>query len=171
MKIFYLLSNFSQLSTPFIRTKHQIDQLKLKSYLCDNNIYNQDFIVKQFGYGQSNPSYVIECNNEKLFVLRKQPPGKLLRGAHAVDREFKVMSNLKPTSVPVPKAVAFCSDPDILGTPFFIYNYVQGRFYSDSQLPTCSPAERKSFYATMIDTLARIHAVHMIKIYFQFCGR
>ena len=74
--------------------------------------------IKQFNKGQSNPTYFIEDTAGDRWVLRKQPPGKLLKGAHAVDREFRVFSALADTDVPVPKMLLFCDDPDIIGTPF-----------------------------------------------------
>ena len=120
--------------------------------------------VSQFAHGQSNPTFIVQVPSWPKLVLRKQPPGKLLKGAHAVDREFRVMQALQSSAVPVPATLHYCSDHDVIGTPFFVYKYVEGRFYKNPSLPTVNDATRRqTMYHSMIDTLARIHAVDLDK--------
>ena len=77
--------------------------------------------MKQFSHGQSNPSFMISSADGKQYTVRKQPPGKLLAGAHAVDREYTVMTALNSTNVPVPRTQLYCDDASVLGSPFFVY--------------------------------------------------
>ena len=114
--------------------------------------------VSQFSHGQSNPTYLLDIDGQKL-VLRKQPPGKLLRGAHAVDREFQCMTALGEfTSVPVPKMRLFVEDAEVLGTPFFVCDYVTGRFFDDpSMRAAASPADRKAMYAEFLKAVGALH--------------
>ena len=114
--------------------------------------------VSQFSHGQSNPTYLLDIDGQKL-VLRKQPPGKLLRGAHAVDREFQCMTALGEfTKVPVPKMRLFVDDAEVLGTPFFVCDYVTGRFFDDpSMRAAASPTDRKAMYAEFLKAIAALH--------------
>jgi aminoglycoside phosphotransferase (APT) family kinase protein len=114
--------------------------------------------VRQFVGGQSNPTYYL-CADGKEYVLRRKPPGKLLPSAHAVDREYRVISALVGTGVPVPRTYALCEDPDVIGTPFYIMGYVPGRIITDPRRPGLAPAERAQIYDAMNDVLARLHMV------------
>lgn len=106
--------------------------------------------------GQSNPTYVLGWGDRKM-VLRKQPNGAILRGAHAIDREYRVLEALRDTDVPVPPVVLFHADPALLGTPFYLMEFVEGRVFSDCTLPELSPPERRALYLSMAETLARMH--------------
>lgn len=108
--------------------------------------------------GQSNPTYFVTFDNRRL-VMRKQPPGKLLPSAHAVDREYRVISALAGTGVPVPPAVLFCDDPGPIGTPFYVMERVDGRIFHDCTLPGLAPEERRAMYRAMAETLAIFHGV------------
>ncbi len=108
--------------------------------------------------GQSNPTFFVSYEGRRL-VLRKQPPGQLLPSAHAVDREYRVISALAGTGVPVPPAVLFCADRDVVGTPFYVMDRVEGRVFHDCTLPGVSPQERTAMYADMARTLAALHNV------------
>jgi len=114
--------------------------------------------VKKFKGGQSNPTYLL-MTPAKKYVLRRKPPGKLLPSAHAVDREYKVMTALGGEGFPVPKTYALCEDPDIIGTAFFIMDFVEGRIFWDSSLPEASKEERTPLYHALIDTLAQLHMI------------
>lgn len=114
--------------------------------------------VSQFAHGQSNPTYLLTLGEQRL-VLRKQPPGKLLRGAHAIDREYAAMTALgEKTDVPVPKMRLFVEDAEVLGTPFFVCDYVSGRFFDD---PLCtgagSPQEVGALYGGFLCAIAKLH--------------
>lgn len=112
--------------------------------------------VKKFKGGQSNPTYLISASSGK-YVLRRKPPGKLLPSAHAVDREYRVMTALAAVGFPVPKTYALCEDARIIGTPFFIMDYVEGRIFWDSSLPNTDKTERRPLYYSLIDTIAELH--------------
>jgi len=114
--------------------------------------------IKKFKGGQSNPTYLL-TTPAKSYVLRRKPPGKLLPSAHAVDREYKVMTALGPLGFPVPKTYALCNDAEIIGTPFFIMDYVEGRIFWDSSLPEVSKEERAPLYNMLVDTLADLHMI------------
>lgn len=108
--------------------------------------------------GQSNPTYFVEFANRAL-VLRKQPAGTLLPSAHAIDREFRIMRSLAATDVPVPECLFFYPDRDIVGTPFFVMEKLEGRVFADYTLTGVTPAERAAMYASMADTMARLHRI------------
>ena len=119
--------------------------------------------IEHVGGGQSNPTYFITVGAQQ-FVLRKQPHGPILKGAHAVDREYRVLEALSKTNVPVPKPLLFCADSTVLGTQFYVMECLQGRVFHDAALPNLSREERHALYHSMADTLAQLHAIdpHMI---------
>jgi aminoglycoside phosphotransferase (APT) family kinase protein len=100
--------------------------------------------VKQFGYGQSNPTYQLTDKNGKRFVMRKKPPGKLLsKTAHQVEREYRIIHSLEKTDVPVPKAFCLCEDDKVVGTPFYIMEFLDGRIFEDPAFPGVSEQDRR----------------------------
>lgn len=115
--------------------------------------------LERIGGGQSNPTFFVTFDKGRQLVLRKQPPGELLKSAHAVDREYRIMRALKDTPVPVPDALLFCEDRSIVGTPFYVMERLQGRVMSNYALPGIPAEERKSYLFAMADTLATLHAV------------
>lgn len=114
--------------------------------------------VKRFAGGQSNPTYRLETPSRN-YVLRKKPPGKLLKGAHAVEREARIMSALADTGVPVPVIHAVCEDEAIIGTSFFVMDLVEGRIFWDATFPDVPNAERPAYFEAMNETIARLHTV------------
>jgi aminoglycoside phosphotransferase (APT) family kinase protein len=115
--------------------------------------------VQQFAGGQSNPTFLVRSDQHR-FVLRRKPPGKLLPSAHAVDREFRVIVALAGTEVPVAKAYALCEDPEVIGTPFYVMDYVEGRLFWDAALPEVAGLERRAVYEEMTRVIAALHAVN-----------
>jgi aminoglycoside phosphotransferase (APT) family kinase protein len=113
--------------------------------------------VRQFKGGQSNPTYKLETPGA-AYVLRRKPPGKLLPSAHAVDREFRVLSALSAQGFPVAHAYLYCDDESIAGTPFYVMSFVDGRVIWDPHIPGASKAERAAIYDAMNATLARLHS-------------
>ena len=95
--------------------------------------------VSQFKGGQSNPTYRLDTPTGRAFVLRRKPPGKLLPGAHAVDREARVMSALGEQGFPVPRIHGLCEDESVIGTPFFVMDLVEGRIVWEADLSPASP--------------------------------
>jgi aminoglycoside phosphotransferase (APT) family kinase protein len=122
--------------------------------------YTGSLQVLQFKGGQSNPTFWL-ADTERQYALRKKPPGKLLQSAHMVDREYRVMNALADTDVPTAKMYALCEDDSIIGTSFFIMEYVQGRIFWDVQLPELSPEERTAVYEELARVLAAIHSVDL----------
>lgn len=112
--------------------------------------------VRQFKGGQSNPTYRLETP-ERAYVLRRKPPGKLLPSAHAVDREFRVISALYPQGFPVAQPVIYCADESVVGTPFYVMGYVEGRVFWTPHMEGSTPEERRAVYDAMNATLARLH--------------
>ena len=97
--------------------------------------------------------------------MRKQPPGELLKSAHAVDREYRVMSALEKTDVPVPKMIGYCEDKSVIGTLFFVMEYLQGRVFYNPALPELNDEERRSVYRSQLDI-----AVRLSKLDIEQCG-
>ncbi|ADP72107.1 aminoglycoside phosphotransferase [Rhodomicrobium vannielii ATCC 17100] len=138
---------------------HRFDEAKLRHYL---KRHLPDFVgdpsIQQFQGGQSNPTFLITTASRK-YVLRKQPPGKLLPSAHAIDREYRVQMALKDTPVPVVSMQLFCEDPSVIGTPFYVMDHYPGRIFADNKLPELNQNQRRAVYIAFAETLAAIHEV------------
>jgi aminoglycoside phosphotransferase (APT) family kinase protein len=149
-------SAFSQ--TTSVRSGHEIDAEALERYL-DANVrdFRGPLTIRQFEGGQSNPTYFLHTS-ERDYVLRKKPPGQLLPSAHAVDREYRVMTALS-ANVPVPPTLAMCDDASVIGTPFFIMGCVDGRVFRQPHLPGVSAPHRAAMYDDMAAVLAALHRV------------
>ncbi|CAL5084672.1 unnamed protein product [Urochloa decumbens] len=132
--------------------------------------------LTQFGHGQSNPTYCIQASapgaGTRRYVLRKKPPGAILQSAHAVEREYQVLKALGAhTDVPVPKVYCLCTDASVIGTPFYIMEYLEGIIYPDNTLPGVTPSKRQAIYFSTAKTLAAIHKVDVNAIGLQKYGR
>ena len=114
--------------------------------------------LEKIGGGQSNPTYFVNFENRQL-VLRKKPAGEVLPSAHAVDREYRVMKALAGTALPVPPVVLYHDSAEVVGTPFYVMERLQGRVFGSNSLPGLASAERRAIYFAMGDTLAALHAV------------
>jgi aminoglycoside phosphotransferase (APT) family kinase protein len=113
--------------------------------------------IRQFKGGQSNPTYQIETPAHR-YVLRRKPPGKLLPSAHAVDREFRVITALSAQGFPVAQALHYCDDASVVGTPFYLMDYVEGRVFWEPDIPDATAAERAAVYSSLSATLAQLHS-------------
>jgi aminoglycoside phosphotransferase (APT) family kinase protein len=143
--------------TKAVEETHKFDEARLHDWLKANVAgYEGPLEVRQFKGGQSNPTYQL-VTPAKKYVLRRKPPGKLLPSAHAVDREFKVISALGTTAFPVAKAYALCMDPEVIGTIFYVMGMVEGRILWDGTLPEYAPDQRRAIYDAQIKTLADLH--------------
>ncbi|MBV9286926.1 MAG: phosphotransferase family protein, partial [Hyphomicrobiales bacterium] len=114
--------------------------------------------AKKFATGQSNPTYLIEAASG-AYVLRRKPPGRLLKSAHMIEREFRVLRALEATGFPAPRALALCEDESIIGTPFYLMAYVEGRIFWDPALPELEREERAPIFDAMNEGLAKLHAI------------
>ena len=157
-------------ATTEVRTRHTIDQDKLRAWLSEVMGGLKPMTLRQFRGGQSNPTYWVRWG-EQAYVLRKKPPGKLLPSAHAVEREFRVMRALANTRVPVAKAHALCEDASVIGTPFFLMDYVEGRVFWDVRLPEQSPEERHAIYKELARVMVTIHQVDVNEVGLSDYGR
>jgi aminoglycoside phosphotransferase (APT) family kinase protein len=126
--------------------------------------------IERVGGGQSNPTFYVSHGRNRL-VLRKKPAGPILPGAHAVEREYRVLKALNGTDVPVPKVLLLCEDPGIVGTPFYLMERLDGRVFHDGGLADAAPGERRQLYWAMADAMARLHAVRPEEIGLGDYGR
>ncbi len=138
---------------------HPVDLPALAAYLRTHVAgFRGDVVIEQFQGGQSNPTYRIAAGDAR-YVLRRKPPGKLLPSAHAVDREYRVMTALAGSDVPVAKTLALCVDDAVIGTPFYVMEYVAGRILWDPTLPGMNPAMRAAHYGELNRVIAALHRV------------
>jgi aminoglycoside phosphotransferase (APT) family kinase protein len=126
--------------------------------------------AEKFAGGQSNPTFLIRSTGGR-FVLRRKPPGALLKSAHAVDREYRVMAALAETDVPVPRVLHLCEDDGVIGSMFLIMQFVEGRIFWDGRLPDLAAAERGDIYDAMNATLATLHTIEPAKVGLAEFGR
>ncbi len=144
-----------------VRPQHRFDEATLAAHLQRNlpEAFAGRLTVRQFEGGQSNPTFLLEAD-ESRYVLRKKPPGKLLPMAHMVEREYRVMKALEGSDVPVPRMLLLEEDESIIGTPFFVMEYVGGRVFADPSFPGVSPQERRALFSEMARVMAALHAVN-----------
>ncbi|KAI8914904.1 kinase-like domain-containing protein [Powellomyces hirtus] len=149
-------------STSAVREGMQLDVDKLLAYLGAHMPSSaplvEPVVVKQFEHGQSNPTYFLQDAAGNRYVLRKKPPGALLSAtAHAVEREFRILNALgRHSNVPVPAVYALCEDKEVLGTPFYVMQFLEGRIFTDNLLRSVQ-GDRKAYYYSIIDTIAKLH--------------
>lgn len=144
-----------------VNDSHRFDEERLCAWLEANvEGFRGPLEVRKFKGGQSNPTFWLGSPSGEL-VLRKKPPGKLLPSAHAVDRELRVMRALADTDVPVARMHGLCEDDDVIGTTFFVMDYVRGRIFWNVQLPDLEKAERAAVYEELARVLAAIHSVDL----------
>src|SRR6187401_698235 len=149
----------------------RFDAARLEAYLAANaRGFEGPLTVKQFRGGQSNPTYYLETPARR-YVLRRKPPGKLLPSAHAVDREFRVISALHAQRFPVAQPLLYCDDETVAGTAFYVMSLVEGRVFWEPQMPGSSPQERAAVYDRMNETLARLHSLEPAAIGLADFGR
>jgi len=147
-----------------VQEKHQFDAAALELYLKANvEGFAGPLTVEQFKGGQSNPTYKLITPGRR-YVLRRKPPGKLLASAHAVDREYKVITALAGTDVPVAKTYCLCEDDSVIGTPFYVMDCVEGRVLWDPALPDFEPAQRRAMFEELNRVMAALHQVDYAKV-------
>jgi len=159
-----------------VMERHRFDEASLDRYLRSNlDGYRGGIEVRQFDSGHSNPTFFLTAEmvggKRAEFVLRKKPPGKLVASAHQVDREFRVISALADTDVPVARARLLCADDAVIGQMFYVMDYVDGRILIDPSMPDQTPAERAAIFDSMNDVLAKLHKVDFQKAGLDSYGR
>jgi aminoglycoside phosphotransferase (APT) family kinase protein len=138
----------------------QLDEALLSNYLQANMVgFKGPLKATKFSGGQSNPTFKLAAASGN-YVLRRQPPGKLLKSAHAVDREFRVLDALQGSKVPVAKVYHLCEEPEVIGSMFYVMEYVPGRVFWNSALPEiANNAQRTAMYQQMVEVLSALHSV------------
>jgi aminoglycoside phosphotransferase (APT) family kinase protein len=138
---------------------HRLDEARLFAYLRGAVPgFAGEARLRQFQGGQSNPTYLIETPEQK-YVLRKKPPGKLLPSAHQIDREYRIQQALAATDVPVAAMLHYGTDTAVIGTEFYLMEFLAGRVFGDVTMPDLAPAERGAVQAALFETIGRLHAV------------
>ncbi len=157
--------------TTAVREQHRFDEQRLAAWLRETIPgFRGPLVVEQFRGGQSNPTYRLGAASGR-YVLRRKPPGKLLQSAHAVEREYKVITALGTAGFPVPRTFALCEDESVAGTPFFVMDCVEGRVLWDQSLPGMTLAQRAAIYDEMNRVIAALHAVDYAAIGLADYGR
>ncbi len=150
---------------------HAFDVTRLADLLREwTGPFAGDLEVLQFQGGQSNPTYRLRAG-DRTYILRRKPLGTLLPSAHAIDREYRVMAALANTDVPVAKMVALCEDVSVVGTPFYLMEYIEGRVLWDPTLPGLTPAERAAHYDELNRVIAALHSVDFEAVGLSDFGR
>lgn len=142
-----------------VSERHRFDEQALCSYLTEHiDGFHGPLEIRQFRGGQSNPTYHLSAGG-KEYVLRRKPPGKLLKSAHAVDREYRVISALQDSAVPVARAHCLCEDEQVIGTAFYVMDCVQGRIFWDPSLPELDNSGRAAIFDEMNRVIAALHGI------------
>lgn len=140
-------------------SEQAVDEEALGAWLEANvEGFSGPFELTKFPSGQSNPTYRIRAQSDD-YVLRRKPFGRLLSSAHAVDREYRLLSALHPLDYPVPRPLAYCDDHQVIGAIFYIMELARGRAYANGALPDFDPGTRRRMYEQLIDVLADLHTI------------
>ncbi|EPB81173.1 aminoglycoside phosphotransferase [Mucor circinelloides 1006PhL] len=161
-------------STSSVRKGHELDTKSLESYLQKVIPgFTTPLHVSQFNHGQSNPTYLLKDGNQQQYVLRKKPPGALIsKTAHAVEREYRIIRALGENSnVPVPKVYTLCEDVNVIGTPFYVMEFLKGRIFTDVRMLDIPFEERRACWFSAVATLGKLHSVDFKAIGLEGYGK
>ncbi len=147
------------IGTKPVEERHRIDQAALEHFLGF-----RIQAIEQFKGGQSNPTYRLTAADGKRYALRRKPPGKLLPSAHAVEREYRVISALHPLGFPVARPLVLCEDDSVIGTAFYVMDCVEGRVLWDQSLPGMSRPERAALWDELNRVIALLHTIDFEKV-------
>jgi len=154
-----------------VRESHRFDEASLANWMrLHVPGFEGPLVVEQFKGGQSNPTYKLTTPG-RAYVLRRKPPGPLLKGAHAVEREARVLTALGKVGFPVPHVDALCIDESVIGTWFFVMSMVEGRIFWDATFPNVTRAQRPAYFDAMNETIARLHQLDPEAIGLRDYGR
>jgi aminoglycoside phosphotransferase (APT) family kinase protein len=154
------------IGTKPVEERHRIDVGRLEKFLGF-----RISTLEQFKGGQSNPTYRLTTTDGRGFVLRRKPPGKLLPSAHAVDREYRVIAALHKVDFPVARPHVLCEDDSVIGTAFYVMDYVEGRVLWDQSLPGMTKAERGAIWDELNKVIARLHSLDYREIGLEDFGK
>lgn len=158
------------ITTP-VRENHRFDEPSLERYLAEHmEGFRGPLVISQFISGQSNPTFLLEAGGER-YVMRKKPTGTLLQSAHQVEREYRIIRALAGTPLPVPRTHLLCEDTSIIGTAFFVMDFVPGRIMTDPLLPEMTRDERAAIFDSMNDMMVRLHKVDYRAVGLEGFGR
>eukprot|EP00931_Biecheleriopsis_adriatica_P031734 TRINITY_DN18577_c0_g1_i2.p1 TRINITY_DN18577_c0_g1~~TRINITY_DN18577_c0_g1_i2.p1 ORF type:complete len:395 (-),score=70.01 TRINITY_DN18577_c0_g1_i2:282-1418(-) len=147
-------------ATVDVEDRLRFDETSLQRFLVAQGLPGMEggpLRVKKFGYGQSNPTYFLETVAGHKYVLRKQPPGKLIKGAHAVDREFRVLKAVGEAGYSVPTAHVLCQDGNIIGTSFYVMSFMKGQI-PDNGLQNLPNEHKRPVMKAIVQSLAKLHS-------------
>lgn len=154
-----------------VREAHAFDIGAIETYMRAHvDGFEGPLTVEQFKGGQSNPTFRLQTPTHK-YVMRRKPPGTLLKGAHAIDREYKVITALGRAGFPVAKTYALCTDEAVIGTWFYIMDCVEGRIFWDTAFPEISNQERPAYFDAMNQAIADLHMADYKAIGLEDYGR
>ncbi|WP_136416966.1 phosphotransferase [Herbaspirillum sp. ST 5-3] len=154
-----------------VAPQHAFDIARLAAFMREQvEGFSGELQVEQFKGGQSNPTFLLSAGG-KQYVMRRKPPGTLLPSAHAVDREYRVITALARTDVPVARTYALCEDDSVIGTAFYIMDYVQGRILWDPTLPGMRADERRAIFNEMNRVIAALHSVDYVAVGLESYGK
>lgn len=157
--------------TTAVREALRFDEARLEHWLAHSVAgYAGPMTVELFKGGQSNPTYKV-ITPEKTYVLRRKPPGPLLKGAHAIEREACVIKALAAVDYPVPRVHGVCTDEHVIGTPFYVMDWIDGRIFWDATLPRVSRESRTLYYDAINQTIARLHRIDYAAVGLREYGR
>jgi aminoglycoside phosphotransferase (APT) family kinase protein len=160
-----------QVGTTEVREKHRFDEAALAAWMAEHvEGYAGPLRVEQFKGGQSNPTYKLITPGH-AYVLRRKPPGDLIKGAHAVDREARVLSAMEKAGIPVAHVHGLCTDDSVIGTWFYIMDMVEGRIFWDATLPDVRAEDRPAYFENMNATIAKLHQVDYAALGLEDYGR
>jgi aminoglycoside phosphotransferase (APT) family kinase protein len=147
------------LGTAPVREVHRFDEMRLARWMVDHvKEFRGPLEIVQFKGGQSNPTYKL-ITPGRIYVMRRKPPGQILKGAHAIEREVRVLQALESAGFPVAHVHILCTDDSIIGTWFYLMDFVDGRIFWDATIPSVERQERPRYFDAMNDTLARLHSL------------
>ncbi len=161
----------AQADTMPVRAAYQFEPDRLATWLAAHiDGYKGPLSIAQFSGGQSNPTYKL-MTPERAYVLRRKPPGQLLKGAHAVEREAQVLTALHAIGFPVPRVLGICLDEAVIGTWFYVMELVEGRIFWDATFPDVGREDRPAYFDAMNATIARLHSIDYAAIGLAAFGR
>jgi aminoglycoside phosphotransferase (APT) family kinase protein len=161
----------TQVGTTEVRAGHRFDEMRLTEWMVANiDGFLGPLRVEQFSGGRSNPTYKL-ITRSGSYVLRRKPPGPLLKGAHAIEREARILQALDTIGFPVPHVHKLCADESVIGTGFYVMDMVEGHVFWDATLPGVERAERPAYFDAMNATIARLHSIDFAALGLTDFGR